>query len=52
MKSAVEVAPDRIVFEENEVEFEKRLFSQKWREGRLLGGAAETCFVSRIGLEI
>ena len=28
MKSAVEVAPDRIIFEEDEVAFEKRLFSR------------------------
>jgi len=28
MKSVTEVAPDRIVFEDNEVEFEKRLFSR------------------------
>jgi phenylacetate-coenzyme A ligase PaaK-like adenylate-forming protein len=28
MKSLTEVAPDRIVFEENEVEFEKRLFAR------------------------
>jgi phenylacetate-CoA ligase len=28
MKSATEVAPDRIVFEDNEVEFEKRLFNR------------------------
>ncbi|MGA7408960.1 MAG: AMP-binding protein [Bryobacteraceae bacterium] len=28
MKSATELAPDRVVFEDNEVEFEKRLFSR------------------------
>ncbi len=28
MKSVTEVAPDRIVFEDNEAEFEKRLFSR------------------------